>query len=205
MTTLKGKAPAPIVDDETFLRRASFDLIGRQPTPAELERFLAEVSGESRRAGYVLLGDDAFLMEMCRKGVMRALVPEEMKDFCLHDLDLGQTSIFEALDLAQTPSLMAPFQVLFLRNVKTLYGRGSKKEEFKAIDEYFRRPNPQALVIFVADYIALPQDLRRMDMTDKERAEKIRETLGDVCGMVELPFCPREKYSSASRTSVRCR
>jgi DNA polymerase-3 subunit delta len=44
----------------------------------------------------------------------------------------------------------------------------------------------QALVIFVADHIALPQDLRRMDMTDKERAEKIRETLGDVCGVVEL-------------------
>jgi DNA polymerase III subunit delta len=153
---------------------------------AGVERFLAEVSGDARRAGYVLLGDDAFLMEMCCKGVVRALVPEEMKDFCLHDLDLAQTSIFEALDLAQTPSLMAPFQVLFLRNVKTLYGRGQKKEEFKAIDEYFRRPNPQALVIFVVDYIALPQDLRKMDMTDKERAEKIRETLGDVCGVVEL-------------------
>ena len=153
---------------------------------AGVERFLAELSGDARRAGYVLLGDEAFLYEMCRKGVLQALVPEEMKDFCLHDLDLGQTSIFEALDLAQTPSLMAPFQVLFLRNVKTLYGRGQKKEEFKAIDEYFRRPNPQALVIFVVDYIALPQDLRKMDMTDKERAEKIRETLGEVCGVVEL-------------------
>ena len=153
---------------------------------AGVERFLAELTGDARRAGYVLLGDDAFLAEMCRKGVMRALVPEDLKDFCLHDLDLGQTSIFEALDLAQTPSLMAPFQVLFLRNVKTLYGRGQKKEEFKAIDEYFRRPNPQALIIFVADYLALPQDLRRMDMTDKDRAEKIRETLGDVCGVVEL-------------------
>jgi DNA polymerase-3 subunit delta len=153
---------------------------------AGVERFLAEVGGDARRAGYVLLGDEAFLYEMCRKGVLQAVVPEEMKDFCLHDLDLGQTSIFEALDLAQTPSLMAPFQVLFLRNVKTLYGRGQKKEEFKAIDEYFKRPNPQALVIFVVDHIALPQDLRKMDMTDKERAEKIRETLGDMCGVVEL-------------------
>jgi DNA polymerase III subunit delta len=153
---------------------------------AGVERFLAEVGGDARRAGYVLLGDEAFLYEMCRKGVLQALVPEEMKDFCLHDLDLGQTSIFEALDMAQTPSLMAPFQVLFLRNVKTLYGRGQKKEEFKAIDEYFRRPNPQALVIFVADHIVLPQDLRKMDMTDKERAEKIRETLGDVCSVIEL-------------------
>ena len=153
---------------------------------AGVERFLAEVGGDARRAGYVLLGDEAFLSEICRKGVLQALVPGEMKDFCLHDLDLGQTSIFEALDLAQTPSLMAPFQVLFLRNVKTLYGRGQKKEEFKAIDGYFRRPNPQALVIFVADHLVLPQDLRRMEMTDKERAEKIRETLGDVCGVVEL-------------------
>ncbi|MBW4040318.1 MAG: DNA polymerase III subunit delta [Acidobacteria bacterium] len=153
---------------------------------AGVDRFIAEMSGDARRAGYVLLGSEAFLYEMCRKSVLRALVPEEMRDFCLHDLDLGQTSIFEALDLAQTPSLMTPFQVLFLRNVKTLYGRGQKKEEFKAIDAYFRRPNPQALVIFVADHVALPQDLRKMDMTEKERAEKIRETLGDVCGVVEL-------------------
>jgi len=30
--------------------------------------------------------------------VVSALVPEGFKDFCLHDLDLAQTSIFEALD-----------------------------------------------------------------------------------------------------------
>ena len=153
---------------------------------AGVERFLAEVKGESRRAGYVLLGDEAFLYEMCRRGVLEALVPDDCRDFCLHDIDLGDTSIFEALDLAQTPSLMAPFQVLFLRNVKTLYGRGQKKDEFAAIDDYFRRPNPQALLIFVADHIALPSDVRKMDMQDKERAERIRETLGDVCGVVEL-------------------
>jgi DNA polymerase-3 subunit delta len=168
---------------------------------ASVERFLTEIRSEAhptptgndrpsgtpdRRPGYVLLGDEAFLYGMCRTGVIEALVPDEWKQFCLHDLDLATTSIFEALDLAQTPSLMAPFQVLFLRNVKTLYGRGTKKDEFAAIDAYFRRPNPQALVLFVADHIGLPQDLRRMDMTDKERAEKIRETLGDGCGIVEL-------------------
>jgi DNA polymerase-3 subunit delta len=153
---------------------------------AGVERFLAEVAGDARKGGYVLLGDEAFLFEMCRRGVLEALVPGEMKDFCLHDIDLAQSSIFEALDLAQTPSLMAPFQVLFVRNVKTLYGRGQKKDEFAAIDAYFSSPNPQALIVFVADHIGLPQDLRKMEMTDKERAEKIRETLGDVCGMVEL-------------------
>ena len=153
---------------------------------AAAQRFLAEVSGDARRPGYVLIGDEAFLYEMCRKGVLRALVPGDMREFCLHDLDLATTTIFDALDLAQTPSLMAPFQVLFLRNLKTLYGRGQKKDEFAALDAYFRSPNPQALLIFVADHIALPQDLRRIEMTDKERVEKIRETLGDGCGIVEL-------------------
>jgi DNA polymerase-3 subunit delta len=153
---------------------------------AGVERFLKEVSGDARRPGYVLLGDESFLYEMARKGVLKALVPDDLRDFCLHDLDLATTTIFDALDLAQTPSLMSPFQVLFIRGLKALYGRGQKKDEFAALDAYFRSPNPQALLILVADHISLPQDLRQMDMTDKERAEKIRETLGDGCGIVEL-------------------
>ncbi len=151
-----------------------------------MDRFVAEVRGDARRPGYVLLGDEAFLYGRARAGVLAALVPADLHEFCLHDLDLADTSIFEAVDLAQTPSLMAPFQVLFLRNVKTLYGRGQKKEEFAALDAYFRRPNSQALLIFVADHFALPADLRRMDFADKEKAEKIRETLGESCGVVEL-------------------
>jgi DNA polymerase-3 subunit delta len=153
---------------------------------AAADRFLAEVSGDNRRAGYVLLGSEAFLQQRCRRGVVDALLPADARAFALHDIDLGETSIFDALDLAQTLSLMAPFQVLLLRNVKTLYGRGQKKEEFAAIDAYFARPNPGALLVFIADHITLPQDLRRMEMTDKERAERLRETLGDVCGIVEL-------------------
>jgi DNA polymerase-3 subunit delta len=109
-----------------------------------------------------------------------------MRDFALAEIDLAETSIFEALDRAQTPSLMAPFQVLFLRNVKTLYTRGAKKDEFAALDAYGRSPNPQALLVFVADHLHLPADLRRMDMQDKDRYERIRETLGEWCGMVEL-------------------
>lgn len=138
------------------------------------------------RPGYVLVGDEIFLYERARAGVLRALVPDVMRDFCLHDLDLGEISLFDALDQARTPSLMAPFQVFFLRNIKTLYTRGAKKEEFAALEEYFRSPNPQALLLFVADHLRIPSDLRRMDMTDKDRFERIRETLGEYCGVVEL-------------------
>jgi DNA polymerase-3 subunit delta len=154
---------------------------------ASVDRFIAEIASPATlRPAYVLLGDEVFLYDRCRKAVLATLAPEDTRDFCLHDLDLAETSIFEVLDRAQTPSLMAPFQVLFVRNLKTLYGRGSRKEEFAAIDSYFRSPNPQALILFVADHLRIPTDLRKMDYQDKERFEKIRETLGDWCGTVEL-------------------
>jgi len=153
---------------------------------ASSDRFLAEIASPAIRPGYVLAGDELFLYERCRRGVLQTLVPDNLRDFCLHDLDLAETSIFEALDQAQTPSLMAPFQVFFFRNLKVLYTRGAKKDEFAAIEAYFRSPNPQALLIFVADHLRLPADLRKMDMQDKDRFERIRETLGDLCGVVEL-------------------
>jgi DNA polymerase-3 subunit delta len=154
---------------------------------ASTDRFITEIaSPQTLRPGYVLIGDEVFLYDRCRKAVLSTLAPEETRDFSLHDLDLAETSIFEVLDRAQTPSLMAPFQVLFVRNLKTLYGRGSKKEEFGAIDAYFRSPNPQALILFVADHLRIPTDLRKMDYQDKDRYERIRETLGDWCGFIEL-------------------
>jgi len=154
---------------------------------AATDRFISEIASPATiRPGYVLIGDEVFLYDRCRKAVLSTLAPEESRDFCLHDLDLTETSIFEILDRAQTPSLMAPFQVLFVRNLKNLYGRGSKKEEFTAIDAYFRSPNPSALIVFVADHLRIPTDLRKMDYQDKERYERIRETLGDWCGIIEL-------------------
>src|SRR5258708_19598807 len=81
---------------------------------------------------------------------------------------------------------MAPFQVLFVRGVKDLLGRGSQGEGFGGIEQYAKDPNPAAVMIFVADHISIPADVRRMEMQDKDRYERIRETLGEFCGMVEL-------------------
>jgi DNA polymerase III subunit delta len=153
---------------------------------AASDRFVAEVKAGRLRPGYVLAGDEIYLYERCRRVVIDSLIDPTLREFSLSDLDLAETSIFHVLDLARTPSLMAPFQVIFVKNLKNLYTRGAKKEEFAALKDYFRSPNPQAVLIFVADHLRIPADLRRMDLQDKERFERIRETLGDDCGVVEL-------------------
>jgi DNA polymerase-3 subunit delta len=153
---------------------------------AQADRFVSEVEARKLRPAYVFVGDETFFRKRCREAILEHLVPPDLRDFSLFEFDLGETDLAEVLDRARTPSLMAPFQVFFVRGVKSLFGRGSNDEKLDAIELYCQDPNPDAVLIFVADHISIPADARRMDMTDKERYQRIRETLGQYCAIVEL-------------------
>jgi DNA polymerase-3 subunit delta len=153
---------------------------------AQADRFLADLQSRKLRPAYVFVGDESFFRRRCRKAILDDLVPPELRDFSVFEFDLGETELAEILDRARTPSLMAPFQVFFVRGVKALFGRGSNEEKLGAIEDYCKDPNPDALLIFVADHISIPADVRKMEMTDKDRYQRIRDTLGQYCGIVEL-------------------
>ncbi len=153
---------------------------------AASDRFVADMKSRKLAPGYVFVGDEAFFRRKCREAILQHLVPEDVRELSLYDMDLAEIELREILDRARTPSLMAPFQVFFIRGVKNLYGRGKHEEEFEAIREYFANPNPDAMLVFIADHISIPADVRRMDMTDKDRYERIRETLGEYCPVLEL-------------------
>ncbi len=153
---------------------------------AQAEKFVSEVEGRKLRPVYVFVGDEAFFRKKCRDAILQSLVPSDLREFSLYEFDLAETDLAEVLDRARTPSLMAPFQVFFVRGVKNLFGRGSNEEKLNAIEAYAKDPNPDAVLIFVADHISIPADVRRMDMTDKERYERIRESMGRYAAMIEL-------------------
>jgi len=153
---------------------------------AQVERFVQDVSSRKLKPGYVFIGDEGFFRRTCRDAILTHLIPEGMREFSFYEFDLDSSGIVEILDRARTPSLMANFQVFFVRGVKALYGRGKHDAEFGAIADYIKNPNPDALLILIADHISIPADLRRMDMTDKERYERIRETLGEYFPIIEF-------------------
>jgi len=153
---------------------------------AQAERFVSDLRARKTRPVYVFVGDEAFFRQRFRDAILEHLVPVELRDFSLFEFDLAETDLAEVLDRARTPSLMAPFQVFFVRGVKNLFGRGSNEEKLAAIEDYAKNPNPDALVIFVADHISIPADARKMEMQDRDRYQRIRETMGQYCGIVEL-------------------
>ncbi|HEU5450867.1 MAG TPA: DNA polymerase III subunit delta [Terriglobales bacterium] len=153
---------------------------------APTERFVTAVKERKLQPAYVLVGDEAFFRRKCRKAILQHLVAPDLRDFSLYEFDLAETELVQILDQARTPSLMAPFQVFFVRGVKTLYGRGSHQAEFDAVKDYVEHPNPDAVLIFIADYIGIPADARRMEMQDRDKYERLRETLGEFCTLIEL-------------------
>ena len=153
---------------------------------APAERFVSEVKARKLRPAYVFIGDEVFFRDRCRDALLEHLIPPGLREFSFYDLDLATTDLVDILDRARTPSLMAPFQVFFICNVKMLYGRGSHQEAFAAIEDYVKHPNPDAVLIFIADHISIPADVRKMELADRERYDRIRETLGEYCGLVEL-------------------
>lgn len=153
---------------------------------AQAERFVGEIESRKLRPAYVFVGDEAYFRKRFRDAILQHLVPADLRDFSLFEFDLVETDLSEILDRARTPSLMAPFQVFFVRGVKNLFGRGSNEEKLAAIEEYCKNPNPDAMIVFVADHISIPADVRRMEMQDKERYQRIRETMGRYCGVIEL-------------------
>ncbi len=153
---------------------------------AASDRFVADVKARKLAPGYVFIGDEAFFRKRCREAILQHLVPADVRELSLYDMDLADVELRQILDQARTPSLMSPFQVFFIRGIKTLYGRGKHDEEFAAIGEYFKNPNPDAMLVFIADHVSIPADARRMDLTDKDRYERIRETLGEYCSVLEF-------------------
>ncbi len=153
---------------------------------AASDRFVADVKARKLSPAYVFIGDEAFFRKRCRDAILQHLVPADVRELSVYDMDLGEVELQQVLDQARTPSLMSPFQVFFIRGVKSLYSRGKHGDEFGAIEDYFKNPNPDALLIFVADHISIPADARRMDLTDKDRYERIRETLGEHCTVLEF-------------------
>ena len=106
---------------------------------AQADRFVSELESRKLRPAYVFVGDEAFFRKRFRDAILEHLVPADLRDFSLFEFDLAENDLAEVLDRARTPSLMAPFQVFFVRGVKNLFGRGSNEEKLAAIEDLLQK------------------------------------------------------------------
>jgi DNA polymerase-3 subunit delta len=130
-------------------------------TPQEL---LARLAKGKPISGILLVGGDSYLRELCRKKLVEAYVSEGTRDWGVRKFSADDDDISAILGQAQTMSMLAPQQVIFVSEVECWerLGEDSRESLVKEISAYLDNPAPFTVLVFEA--AALDQRMRLAKM-----------------------------------------
>ena len=143
-------------------------------------------------AGYLLFGKQLYWRDRIHEALRKAF-GDGAAGMGIAEFDLRQDSLGRVLDEARSLNLLAPRQLLFVRNAQALgarrrrgtQGAATADAQLKASDDlsaYFLRPNPSTtLVLEMMDV-----DLESDDWREREKAKGRLEAFGDLCDVILL-------------------
>ncbi len=152
------------------------------------DELLARMAKGQPIPGILLYGDESYLREMCRRKIIDAYVPVNFRDWGITRFSAEDDSLSTILGQAQTPSMLAPQQVIFVSDVQAWgrLGDDSRDELVEALSEYLKNPAPFSVLVFEASELD-----QRMRLT-KVLAEKM------VVVQVALSDKPEERAQLAA-------
>jgi DNA polymerase-3 subunit delta len=124
------------------------------------EQLLERLAKGKPVPGILLLGDESYLRELCRRSIADAFVPEGNRDWGITRFSADDDSLSTILGQAQTLPMLAPLQVIFVGDVEAWerLGEDSRDALVKQLSEYLDDPAPFSVLVFEA--AALDQRMR---------------------------------------------
>lgn len=121
------------------------------------------VKGESI-AGILLLGQDSYLRDLCRRKLVDAYVAEGTRDWGVRKFRSGEDDLAEILGQAQTMPMLAPRQVIFVSETQDweCLGDDSRDALVKQIGNYLDDPAPFTVLVFEAAVLDQRMRLAKM-------------------------------------------
>jgi len=128
------------------------------------EQLLGRLAKGKPVPGILLLGDESYLRELCRRKISDAYVQEGVRDWGITRFSADDDSISTILGQAQTLPMLVPQQVIFVRDVEAWerLGDDSRDVLLKQLSEYLENPAPFSVLVFEA--AALDQRMRLAKM-----------------------------------------
>ena len=148
-----------------------------QVSPQEL---LARLESGKKIPAMLLLGDEPYLRDECRKQLIERFVPEAARTWAVSRYSAGRGETQAALDQSQTMAMLSPQQVVFLENAEAIekLGEKNREETVAQLGAYLDSPAP--FTVFVVEATGLDQRMK----LGKLLAEK---TLVVSCELGENP------------------
>jgi DNA polymerase-3 subunit delta len=126
----------------------------------------------------LLLGDEPYLRDACRKALTERFVAETARTWAVSRYSAGRGETQAALDQAQTMAMLSPQQVVFLEDVEAIEKLGEKNRDEAVAQLSAYLENPAPFTVLVLEATALDQRMK----LGKLLAEK---TLVVGCGLGE--------------------
>jgi DNA polymerase-3 subunit delta len=150
----------------------------------DLDRFLAQLADQTP-AAILLLGEDAYTRDVCRKQLVAANVADAVRDWAVTRFSFRDQDLDAILQQAQTLPMLAPRQVIFATETERLekLSEDARKAAADALGAYLSDPAPFTVLVLEAAKLDERMKLTkvllenatvvRLDLDDRDPAKKI--------------------------------
>ncbi|HXJ13140.1 MAG TPA: DNA polymerase III subunit delta, partial [Candidatus Limnocylindrales bacterium] len=116
------------------------------------EEFLEKLQKGKPVAAVLLLGDEAYLRDECRKQLIEKYVPEAARTWAISRFSADDGETQAAVDQAQTLPMLSPQQVVFLEDGEAIekLGEKARDEAVKTLEAYLENPAPFTVLVIEA-------------------------------------------------------
>jgi DNA polymerase-3 subunit delta len=143
--------------------------------------------------GVLLLGEDAYLRDLCRAKLIEAYVPEGARDWGVTRFAAADDPLDRSLAQAQTLPMLVPRQVVFVEEVEALERLGEEAREaaIERLAAYLDDPAPFTVLVLEAAQL--------------DQRMKLFKTLGKkmLVVAVELGKEPEEREAAAAAMTLQ--
>jgi len=100
----------------------------------------------------LLLGEEPYLRDECRKRLVATFVPEAARTWAVSHYSAARGDTQAALDQAQTMAMLSPQQVVFLENAEAIekFGEKNRDETVAQLTAYLNNPAPFTTLVIEA-------------------------------------------------------
>ncbi len=154
---------------------------------------------------YLLLGEEAFLMQETIRYIVQASLLEEEKDFNLSMYDMEDTAVETALEDAETLPFMGERRVVIIKNPVFLTSEKKKEKvehRIEKLEQYIHSPAPYTIVVFVAPYEKLDERKKITKLVKKQATVLEMKSLSDADAIKWMENVAQEAQIKLERDAV---
>jgi DNA polymerase-3 subunit delta len=122
---------------------------------ASIDKLIERLGRGKTVPAIVLQGSDAYLLDLCRKKIIEAYVPEGARDWAVARIAVRESGWDEVVQRAQTMPMLASRQVIFVEGVEAIEKLGDKARDgiVDALESYFASPAPFTVLVLEAEHL----------------------------------------------------